>query len=73
MATMVSKRRSTFGVNCVQCDNELIAPEKSEFWNERDIRNLWRCPKCACCFATIVETESDIIIADDVLPSRLVA
>jgi hypothetical protein len=30
MATMVSNRRSTFGINCVRCKDELIAPERSE-------------------------------------------
>jgi hypothetical protein len=73
MTTMVSQRRSTFGINCVQCDNELIAPEWSEYRSRHQNRHLWRCPECDCCFATIVETESDIIIADYVLPSRLVA
>jgi hypothetical protein len=29
MATMLSNRRSTFGIDCVQCHEELIAPEKS--------------------------------------------
>jgi hypothetical protein len=28
---------------CVQCNNELIAPEWSEYRNERQIRHLWRC------------------------------
>jgi len=33
MATMVS-RRSTFGINCAECGNELIAPEKSEYCDD---------------------------------------
>jgi hypothetical protein len=39
-------RRSTFGADCVHCGNELIAPEKSEYWDERHVRYIWRCPKC---------------------------
>jgi hypothetical protein len=31
MRMMASKRRSSFGINCVQCDIELIAPERSEY------------------------------------------
>jgi hypothetical protein len=31
MATMVSIRRSTFGIECVRCKDELIAPERSEY------------------------------------------
>jgi len=30
MTTILSNRRSKFGMACVQCDNELIAPEGSE-------------------------------------------
>jgi hypothetical protein len=41
MATMVRNRRSSFGTYCAQCDNELIAPEWSEYRNKRRIRHLW--------------------------------
>jgi hypothetical protein len=30
MSTMVSNRRSTFGISCVRCDEELIAPDRSD-------------------------------------------
>jgi hypothetical protein len=75
MSRMVSNRRSTFGLNCVRCGDELVAPERSEYWNKRHIHHLWRCPKCDCCFATIVETDSteDIMTGDDIFPSLLVA
>jgi RNase P subunit RPR2 len=75
MATMVSKRRSTFGVNCVHCDNELIAPEWSEYRSKQQIRHLWYCWKCDDCFETIVNTRSmeDIAAMDDISPSLLVA
>ena len=75
MATMVSKRRSTFGLNCAQCDNELIAPEWSEYRNKQHIRHLWRCWKCDFCFETIVNTKSmeDNAERDDIHPSLLVA
>jgi hypothetical protein len=45
---------SSFGVKCVQCSNELIAPERSEYWNERHVSHLWHCPKCDCCFETAI-------------------
>ena len=75
MTTILSNRRSKFGITCVQCSNELIAPERSEYRNERQVRHLWRCRKCDCCFETIVNTESmeDNAPGDDVFPSRLVA
>ena len=31
MSTMVPNRCSSFGMSCVQCGNELIAPEWSEY------------------------------------------
>jgi hypothetical protein len=70
-----SDLRSTFGMTCVQCDNELIAPEWSEYRSKHQNRHLWRCWKCDCCFETIVNTESmkDNAAGDDVFPSRLVA
>ncbi len=70
MTTIAANRRSDFGLDCIQCSNELVAPERSEYWNERHIRHLWRCPKCDCRFGTIVETESiEDVIRDDIFPS----
>lgn len=74
MATMVSKGRSSFGMNCAQCDNELIAPEWSEHRSKRQIRHLWRCWKCDYCFETTVNTKSmEDAARDEILSSRLVA
>ena len=42
--------RSLFGVNCVRCSNELIAPEKSEYLDDRAIRHRWHCCKCGVRF-----------------------
>ena len=50
MRMIASKRRSSFGTNCVQCDNELIAPARSEFRDERQIRHFWHCRECDFCF-----------------------
>ena len=82
--TTESDRRSTFGMDCVQCDNELIAPERSEHRDERQIVHIWRCPKCDCSFEVIspADTKSiedimtrveSIVTRGDVYPSRLVA
>jgi hypothetical protein len=83
MPTIASKRRSSFGTDCVQCGNELIAPERSEHRDERHILHLWRCPKCDCSFEVIspADTKSindvmtrieDIMTGDDLLASRVV-
>jgi hypothetical protein len=75
MSTMVPNRRSSFGMTCVQCDDDLIAPEWSEHRRKGQIRHLWRCWKCDCCFETVVSTKSmeDSTAADDIFPSLLVA
>jgi hypothetical protein len=43
MPTIASKCRSSFGTDCIQCGTELIAPERSEYWNERHILHHWCC------------------------------
>jgi len=37
MKTILSNRLFTFGMTCVQCRGDLIAPEWSEYRNERQI------------------------------------
>ena len=54
MRIVPSKRRSSFGTNCVQCTNELIAPERSECRNQGQIRHFWHCSKCDCSFEIIL-------------------
>jgi hypothetical protein len=75
MTTKVAERRSSFGIHCVQCNNELIAPDWSEYRNERQIHHVWHCWKCDCTFETIVKTKSmeDINTREDIFPSLLVA
>jgi len=53
MRTVASNGRSSFGTDCVQCGNELIAPERSEYRDRRQIVHLWHCPKCDYCFEVI--------------------
>ena len=75
MSTMVSSRRSSFGISCAQCDNELIAPEWSEYHIKGRVRHLWHCWRCDCSFETIVKIKSmeDGRMSEDSLPSLLVA
>ncbi len=49
---MMKKRRSMFmfGIHCVRCNNEIIAPHKSEFLDDKVIRHLWHCPRCKAWF-----------------------
>ena len=61
MRIIPSRRRSSFGKNCVQCDNELIAPERSECRNERQIRHFWHCSKCDCSFEVLLPARTKSI------------
>ena len=40
MRMIASKRRSSFGTNCVQCDNELIAPKGPSIGIIGDKKNM---------------------------------
>jgi len=72
MATMRFNRRSMFGLTCVQCHEELIAPDRSEH-RDTHIRHLWHCPKCSTRFESIEQVPADAMTADDFYPSLLVA
>ena len=41
----VSNRRSSCGMKCVQCGNDLIAPERSEYWSDKRTCHIWYCRK----------------------------
>jgi len=75
MTTILSSRRSKFGMTCAQCSNELIAPEWSEYRNERQVRHFWHCWECDFCFKSVVSfpavTKSmrDIKTGDVIYPS----
>jgi hypothetical protein len=81
---MASKRRSSFGMDCLQCGNELIAPESSGYGDERRVLHHWRCAKCDYGFDLISPTHTksirdvmtrieDVVTRSDVSPSTLVA
>jgi hypothetical protein len=73
MATMLSNRRSRFGITCVQCHEELIAPDKSEYRAGMHIRHVWHCPKCEAHFESVEQIPVEAMTADDIFPSLLVA
>ena len=56
---MVPNRRSTFGINCVRCKDELIAPEKSEYRHGAHIRP----------FVVLLELR-DLVRVTGIYPSR---
>ena len=63
-------------MRCVQCDIELIAPERSEYWSDRRAYHIWLCPTCSACFESLVSFPmmGDILTEDQsLLPSLPVA
>ena len=50
--TTLSSHRPIFGINCTQCGDLLIAPEWSEYEDERHVLHLWSCTNCSCQFET---------------------
>jgi hypothetical protein len=73
MATMTSNRRSTFGISCVRCNEELIAPDKSEYCAGRHIRHLWHCPNYSTPFASIEQIPIDAMKSDDIFLCEVAA
>ena len=45
-------RRSMFmfGMLCVRCHHEIIAPQETELADDKVIRHLWQCPNCKARF-----------------------
>jgi hypothetical protein len=41
-------------MRCVQCDTELVAPVRSEYWSDKHACHIWHCPKCCACFSSEV-------------------
>jgi hypothetical protein len=41
-------------MRCVQCDTELVAPVRSEYWSDKHACHIWLCPKCCVCFSSLV-------------------
>jgi len=73
------ERRSSFGMECVKCGSGLIAPEWTEYRNERQVHHVWHCWDCDCQIETIVslpadnKSMKDIRARADVFPLLFVA
>jgi hypothetical protein len=46
-------------MRCVQCDNELVAPIRSEYWGEKHACHIWHCANCCACFSSLVSFSAD--------------
>jgi hypothetical protein len=61
MRAAASKRRSSFGAECVRCGNYLIAPDQSQHRDGLQIVHFWSCPRCDCSFEVIVPADTKSI------------
>ena len=73
LVMMLSNRRSTFGITCVQCHEELIAPDKSEYCAGAHIRHLWHCSSCSTRFESIEQIPVGAMTSDDIFLSAVAA
>ena len=48
---------------CPQCDGWLLAPEWSEYLNERCVRHTWSCEACGYAFETDVFRRRSVVRA----------
>jgi hypothetical protein len=68
---------ASYGVDCPQCGDRIIAPELSAYAGDGAVRNGWHCPKCDCEIETRVVFDAKLPLSPDLverfLPSLLVA
>jgi len=46
MATAGIVSCSPYGLVCTECDQVVIAPDRSEYLGSREVRHLWSCENC---------------------------
>jgi hypothetical protein len=63
-----------FGMSCVRCSHEIIAPRETELLDDKVIRHLWHCPNCKARFESFprfpkgAKLVKDVMRRDDVFP-----
>jgi hypothetical protein len=58
-----------FGIQCVRCDHEIIAPRKAEFVDDQLIRHIWHCPCCKAVFESFPRFPKDAKLVKEVMKS----
>jgi transcription elongation factor Elf1 len=48
-----------FGIQCVRCNHEIIAPHETELLDDKVIRHLWHCPSCEARFESFPRFPKD--------------
>jgi hypothetical protein len=52
MVVTSTKNQSPYGIECIRCDDRLIAPNWSEYVSENHVRHFWSCDSCGHQFET---------------------
>jgi transcription elongation factor Elf1 len=73
---MITKRRSMFmfGIQCIRCNHEIIAPHGAELLDDKVIRHLWHCPSCNARFESFprfpkeAKSVREVMMSVDVFP-----
>jgi hypothetical protein len=52
MADISTDSYSPYGITCIQCNDNLIAPDWSRYVREHHISHLWYCERCGHQFET---------------------
>ena len=58
-----------FGIQCVRCNHEIIAPHKTEFLDDEVIRHLWHCPCCKAMFESFPRFPASAKLVREVMMS----
>ena|SRR6266852_2023932 len=52
MTVTSTKNQSLYGIDCIRCDDRLIAPNWSAYMSENHVRHSWSCESCGHQFET---------------------
>jgi len=65
----MNNRRSMFmfGMRCVRCEHEIIAPRKTELLDDKVIRHLWHCLSCKARFVSFPRFPANAKSVKDVM------
>ena len=73
--TMTKRRRMfMFGMLCVRCSHEIIAPQETELLDDKVIRHLWHCPSCKATFESFprfpknAKSVKEVMMSVDIFP-----
>ena len=49
---LATNNDSLYGTACIRCDDDVIAPDESQYVSERHVNHSWSCDGCGLRFET---------------------